>query len=125
MKKELEVIEFEIPLHLEGEGKFVWKGNEWDNSTMFTAVKDCKPFDLPLAVIDASYMPWTLSSFRWLLYHIKRIEKASMEYPVILTPDGVVCDGWHRIAKAILNGDTTIKAVKLSIMPEPDRTTTE
>ena len=35
-------------------------------------------------------------------------------------PSGFIADGWHRIAKAILRGDETIKCVRLKTMPEPD-----
>ena len=61
-----------------------------------------------------------MSNFTWILYHIKRIEKADLNYPILLDPDGCIIDGWHRIAKAVLNEDLTIKAKRLQIMPEPD-----
>jgi len=43
-----------------------------------------------------------------------------MDYPIILTPKGAIADGRHRLAKAILNGDSTIMVKRLSWMPEPD-----
>jgi hypothetical protein len=33
---------------------------------------------------------------------------------------GYIVDGRHRLAKAIINGHSTIKIQKLSTMPEPD-----
>ena len=121
MKEELNVVKFELPLHLDGEGGFEYNNQSWDNSTLYTACRNLPEFDYPLCAIDMSGKPWTLSNFRWILYHIDRINKSKLDYPIILTPDGIICDGWHRISKAILEGKTTIRAVRLLSMPESDR----
>lgn len=41
-------------------------------------------------------------------------------YPVILGPGNRVMDGMHRIARALIAGDTHIKAVRLDPVPPPD-----
>ncbi len=41
-------------------------------------------------------------------------------YPIILGNDGRVMDGMHRIARALLEGHATIKAVQFEIQPGPD-----
>jgi hypothetical protein len=41
-------------------------------------------------------------------------------HPVILGSDGRVMDGMHRIARAVLEGRTTIRAVRFPADPEPD-----
>ena len=48
------------------------------------------------------------------------IEKADMSFPIILSSDGRVMDGMHRVAKAVLKEYETIEAVKFSLDPEPD-----
>lgn len=45
---------------------------------------------------------------------------ASWPYPIILGFDGRVMDGMHRVARALLEGRTTIKAVQFEDHPEPD-----
>ena len=40
--------------------------------------------------------------------------------PIILGADGRVMDGMHRVAKAILEGNATIKAVRFLKEPDPD-----
>lgn len=40
--------------------------------------------------------------------------------PIILDDLGYITDGWHRVAKAILEGKETIKAVRIQNMPAPD-----
>ena len=56
-----------------------------------------------------------------LLAHvIDRVEKADLKYPVIFSPNGTICDGYHRITKAILKGKNTVKAIRLISYPKPD-----
>lgn len=63
---------------------------------------------------------WTQAlSVREILDHARRVEEADLEYPIILTPDGRVADGVHRIVKALRLGRTSIMAVWLTTMPEP------
>lgn len=57
---------------------------------------------------------------RMVAEHADRIQKADLSYPVILSADGRLMDGGHRIAKAWLSGATTIDAVRFTTDPEPD-----
>jgi hypothetical protein len=52
--------------------------------------------------------------------HAKRIYEAEFDYPVILSAEGWVMDGMHRVCKAYLLGWQTIKAVQFTQNPEPD-----
>lgn len=81
--------------------------------------KDLPVFDIPLAGIDLSRMPWTINDIKDFCHHYKRVSEADSKYPIILDSTGYICDGWHRLTKAILNGDSHIKAVRLTTMPEP------
>lgn len=55
---------------------------------------------------------------REFLQHYKRVQQADMSYPIILTPNGSVADGMHRLVKALLEGRLTIQAVRLRKMPK-------
>ncbi|MBF7093281.1 hypothetical protein IUY40_17240 [Flavobacterium sp. ALJ2] len=55
-----------------------------------------------------------------ILEHIKLMEEASLEYPIILCANGRLMDGMHRVMKALLQGHTDIKAVQFQTTPEPD-----
>jgi hypothetical protein len=57
---------------------------------------------------------------RKVVEHAKLIEDVDMSYPVILGPDNRVMDGMHRIARAMLDNQSTIKAVRFIELPEPD-----
>jgi hypothetical protein len=56
-----------------------------------------------------------------ILKHLKKIEKADFEYPIILSQNGTVLDGVHRICRAYLDGRKTIPAVQFVTDPSPDR----
>ena len=51
---------------------------------------------------------------------MRLIDETDLGYPIILASDGSVMDGMHRVAKALLEGQETIGAVKFSQDPEPD-----
>jgi hypothetical protein len=57
---------------------------------------------------------------RMVAEHAGRIQRADLSYPVILSSDGRLMDGGHRIAKAWLNGSATVDAVRFTTDPEPD-----
>jgi hypothetical protein len=50
----------------------------------------------------------------------RRIGDADVNLPIILASDGQVLDGMHRIAKAILCGQSSIAAQRFAIDPDPD-----
>ena len=51
--------------------------------------------------------------------HIKRVQKADLSYPIIILEDNWVADGMHRVIKALMRGEETIKAVRIIKMPKP------
>lgn len=66
---------------------------------------------------DDEYRP----TCRAVVEHLQRIEAADLTDPILLSPDGHVVDGMHRVAKAHLAGRESIPAVRLVEYPEPDR----
>ena len=57
---------------------------------------------------------------RELVGHSRLILDCDLGYPVILSSDGRVMDGMHRICKALLLGLNDIDAVRFIQDPEPD-----
>lgn len=57
---------------------------------------------------------------RRIIEHVKLIEEVDCSYPIIVGADGRVMDGMHRIARAILEGRPTVRAVRFEVDPEPD-----
>jgi len=53
--------------------------------------------------------------------HARRIEQATFDHPILLSAEGHLLDGFHRLCKAYLLGMTEIRAVQFDVNPEPDR----
>lgn len=57
---------------------------------------------------------------RSIAEHVRLIREADLKYPIILSRDGRVMDGMHRVAKAFLAGHEEILAVKFEEAVQPD-----
>lgn len=79
---------------------------------------------VPLSEIRELDEPWSgedeRPTWRALLEHVRLIEEADLSYPIILSADGAVMDGRHRVAKATLQGQQEIEAVQFDEDPPPD-----
>ncbi len=80
-----------------------------------------------MAVADISELDqdcWFGSSHiptcRAVAQHAQRIWDADLSYPIILSANGGLMDGGHRLAKAWLLGLTDIQVVQFVSDPEPD-----
>ena len=58
------------------------------------------------------------NSFTDFVKHVKSVIDADKSYPIIIADDGAIIDGRHRLAKAMIDGDKTIKAVIFESVPE-------
>lgn len=58
---------------------------------------------------------------RSVVEHAQRLAAADLSDPILLSHDGWVIDGMHRIARAVLDGHATIRARRLPEYPPPDR----
>jgi hypothetical protein len=56
--------------------------------------------------------------------HSRRIQQASFDRPIILSSEGWIMDGFHRLARAYLEGLESIQAVQFTEDPAPDRLST-
>lgn len=93
----------------------------WLVSNLIEKAKGLEVFDLPLIAINAGHSVWSpVESAYDLAKHMKRVQDASLEHPVIMDQEGWIMDGWHRVAKALLEGRETIKAVRFDETPAPD-----
>ena len=57
---------------------------------------------------------------RRVAMHAKLIDETNLKHPIILSQDGGVMDGMHRVCRALIEGRTFIHAVRFEIDPEPD-----
>jgi len=52
--------------------------------------------------------------------HMGLVNAADLSFPVLLGADGQLMDGMHRVAKALLEGRSTVRAVQFAEQPDPD-----
>ncbi|MCG7904389.1 MAG: hypothetical protein JAY60_18430 [Candidatus Thiodiazotropha weberae] len=74
--------------------------------------------DVPLDHLNV-YHKYRSHTLREMVMHMQAVERADLSYPIILDEDGEVMDGRHRIMKALLKGEKTIKAVRFDENPAP------
>jgi hypothetical protein len=94
----------------------------WDVDRLLDLSRDLPVEPVPLASI------WQLETLHWggaltprdLAEHIRLVEEADLAYPIILSADGRVMDGMHRVVKALLQGCDSIAAVRFEVQPDPD-----
>jgi hypothetical protein len=65
--------------------------------------------------------PENAPTCREVAKHAQRIAAADLSFPIILSADGGLMDGGHRICKAWMSGNTEILAVQFVQDPEPDQ----
>lgn len=97
----------------------------WSAERLWTLARDLPVRRVPIAAIpefeqDCWFGPTNPPTCKAVAAHARRIYDADLAHPVILTADGGLMDGGHRIAKAWLLGHTTIAAVQFPHDPAPD-----
>ena len=97
-------------------------GNFWSVARLIDDTKDLKPFDCPLASLNLSDVIWVDCNIQDLALHCNQVIEADLDYPIILSWDGSIAEGRHRIIKAIIEGKRTIKAVRMTWRPTPCET---
>ena len=98
----------------------------WDVDRLVALSKDLPRFRIQLSAIfelDEAY--WfsggaSEATCRAVVERARFIEEADLSFPIILSADGRVMDGMHRVAKALLKGQVDIEAVRFVRDPEPD-----
>lgn len=99
---------------------YVNHGKRWNALKLIEHSKQFPVFDFPLAGFDLTRKAWEIEDIDDFIYHVKRCMETDLKYPIIFDKWGTVADGWHRIAKAILLGKKTVKAIRLESMPSHD-----
>jgi hypothetical protein len=98
----------------------------WDVDRLIRLTSEEKPVDLALETIrqlDENFwfsLDGDTPTCRRVAEHAKLINQTSLDHPIIIDPEGRVVDGMHRVCKALIDGLKTVKAIKLSTMPQPD-----
>ena len=98
----------------------------WDVDRLVRLSRELPRIQLPLRLIRELDEPFWFGSgsdaatCRAIVEHARLIDAADLSFPIILSVDGRVMDGMHRVAKAALLGHETIAAVQFASDLEPD-----
>ena len=98
----------------------------WDVDRLVRLSRDLPRIQITLNAIRELDEPFWFAggsdaaTCRAVVEHARLIQEADLSFPIILSPDGRVMDGMHRVARAALLGHATIEAVQLASDPEPD-----
>lgn len=94
------------------DGKKVWKVLR-----LTQLAKKLKTFRIPLKHLNIYNLHPRLESTMDFVDNVKRVVDADLNYPIILDEEGYIMDGRHRVAKCLMLGKKTIKAVRFKDTP--------
>lgn len=94
-------------------------GDTWQTTRLITLAENLEVFDLPLKHLFIGHVYPNIQSTKSYIRHILRVLDADLKYPIILSDDGSVMNGNHRIAKAIIENKESILAVRFEKNPKP------
>ncbi len=80
--------------------------------------RNFKVMTIPLDHLNV-YNKYDAMTLRDMAMHINAVNNADLKYPIILDEDGEIMDGRHRIIKAMVSGEKSIKAVRFDKNPKP------
>jgi len=95
----------------------------WDVDRLVKLSHNLPRTQIPLSSIRELDQVWhddEPPTWRAIIEHITLIEGADLSFPIILSSNGAVMDGMHRVAKAFREGRKEIAAVRFEHDPEPD-----
>jgi hypothetical protein len=94
----------------------------WDVDRLVALTRELRVESVPVASIrelDEPYWGEPMTT-RAVADHARLINECDLSYPIILSSDGRIMDGMHRVLKAVLLGQTHIAAVRFETDPAPD-----
>jgi hypothetical protein len=87
---------------------------------LITLSRDLPLLTLPLDALNLAYTQYTLN-MRQFVTHYHAVTNANLDHPILLSEDGEIFDGRHRIMRALSLGHKTISAKRFDKNPIPDR----
>ena len=97
----------------------------WDIDILIELTKNFNVKTIPLSQIKEYDENWwfenvnDIPSCRAIVEHFKLVNECDLSYPIILSSNGRIMDGMHRVCKAYLEDRETIDVVQFEVDPEP------
>ena len=98
----------------------------WDVDRLIEASRGLPAIDVPLteiAELDETF--WfdherLAPTCRRIAEHAKLMNETDLRHPILLSAEGRVMDGMHRVCRAWIEGRESVRAVRFEVDPEPD-----
>jgi len=94
--------------------------HHWSIPRLFELSKDFEVMEIPINHLNV-WQIYEKLTLREMVMHFNAVNNADLSKPIILDEDGELMDGRHRIMKAMLLNEKTIKAVRFDENPSPCR----
>lgn len=92
--------------------------HSWSVARLFELSRKLLVMEVPLNHLNVWYSYEKLT-LRELVMHMQAVNAADLSLPIILDEDGELMDGRHRLMKAMLTSQATIKVVRFDENPAP------
>jgi hypothetical protein len=96
----------------------------WDVDRLVELSRDFPVQDVPLDRIRELDEPWhgdgEHQTWRELVGHVRLMDAVDLSYPIVLSADGTVMDGMHRVCQSLRLGRDRIAARQFEADPPPD-----
>ena len=92
--------------------------SKWSVARLIELAKDLPVQEAPLDAINV-YNKLGDLTLRELAMHVKAVNEADLQYPIILDEDGEIMDGRHRVVRAMIEEKKMIKFVRFDENPPP------
>jgi hypothetical protein len=92
---------------------------EYSVPRLIELAKDLPTIDLPLKYL-CTYKTYNELTLRDMVMHMNAVNNADLSFPIILDEDGMILDGHHRVMKALLLGEESIKVKRFEFNPPSD-----
>jgi len=78
-------------------------------------------YELDLFSINLNVIVWGRNLTQYeLLTHFRQIQNIKDDYPILVSEEGWILDGWHRVTKYLLEGNRYIKCKRFKVNPKFD-----
>jgi hypothetical protein len=96
----------------------------WDVHRLIESTRHYPVRQVPLSRIseldECFWFDGEPATCRAIALHAKLMQETDLAHPIILSSEGRVMDGMHRVCKALLENSETVSAVQFEHDPEPD-----
>ncbi len=111
-------LEIEVPWRFEEKQTIVLGSRKYQAHDCIRLAKDLPVEAVQVRHLDTSYGCPCGGSLRSFVAHMRMVASADLEHPILLNEDGVLIDGRHRLARAMLDGEPTIKVKRFDADPK-------